>query len=272
MKKIILVSLLLVSAYSMSACTAVGMATGAGATLGVAAASEGGIRGTAKDFQIQAQINELWFSHDLEMFRKLDLTVNHARVLITGVVQNPEHRVEAVRLAWQPNGVKQVINEIRVAESEGIIGFAKDAWIASRLRVALTLNKEVNSINYNIDVVQGTVYLMGVAQNQAELNEALSAARVISGVKGVVSYVKLVAELAEEAASEDNLETMAPPAPDTYNDTPYEIPPSADEQTVAPPPPGGEASGGPVQITPVETEPLTSEDILWDAPRDGASQ
>ena len=68
------------------------------------------------------------------MFTKLDLTVNQGRVLITGVVQDPKHRVEAVRLAWQPTGVVQVINEVKVADSEGIIGFAKDAWISGRIR------------------------------------------------------------------------------------------------------------------------------------------
>ncbi|MDB2683197.1 BON domain-containing protein, partial [Alphaproteobacteria bacterium] len=55
-------------------------------------------------------------SESVDMFTKLDLTVNQGRVLITGVVQDPAHRVEAVRLAWKPTGVQQVINEIRVAE------------------------------------------------------------------------------------------------------------------------------------------------------------
>ena len=166
--------LLLASALFLSSCSTVGMATGAGATVGVAAASEGGLKGTWDDFTIQAQINELWLSHDFEMFRKLDLTVNQGRVLITGVVQNPEHRVEAVRLAWQPNGVQQVINEIKVADSDGVIGFAKDTWIATRLRTAITLNRDVQSINYNIDVVQGTVYLMGVVYPLKPIRNAIS--------------------------------------------------------------------------------------------------
>jgi len=115
-------------------------------------------------------------------------------VLITGVVQNPEHRVEAVRLAWQINGVSQVINEIRVAESEGVTGFVKDNWITSKLRASLTFDRGVQSINYSIDTVQGVVYLMGVAQNQAELNRVIEVSRTISGVKQVVSYVKLAGE------------------------------------------------------------------------------
>jgi osmotically-inducible protein OsmY len=183
---------ILVLPLVLGACTPLGLATGIGATAGVAAAQEGGISAAANDARIQFEINELWFRNDVEMFRKLDLTINEGRVLITGIVQDPEARVEAVRLAWQPKGVKQVINEIRVAQSEGITGFAKDTWITTRLRTAITFDKNISSINYSIDTVAGTVYLMGFAQNQLELNRVTETARTIPGVKGVVSYVKLV--------------------------------------------------------------------------------
>lgn len=177
---------------ALQGCTVLGLATGVGAATGVAASQEGGLSRAARDTRIQAEINDLWFRYDVDMFTKLDMTVNNGRVLLTGVVQNPEHRVEAVRLAWQPDGVEQVINEIRVAEGSGITGFAKDTWITTQLRTKLTLNKEVLSINYNIDTVQGTVYLMGFAQNREELNRVIEIARTIKGVNGVVSYVKFV--------------------------------------------------------------------------------
>ena len=183
---------LLLSVLVLPSCT--GFLVGAGASAGIAASQEGGLSRAASDARIQLEINELWFSYDVETFRKLDLTINQGRVLITGVVQNPENRVEAVRLAWQPKGVKQVINEIRVADSEGIVGFAKDTWITTRLRTALTFDRDVLSINYSIDTVQGTVYLMGFAQSREELNRVIETARTINGVNGVVSYVKFVGE------------------------------------------------------------------------------
>ncbi len=174
----------------LSSCTAV--ATGVGVGVGTAAVQEGGISRAASDLRIQTEINDLWFRHNISIFTKLDLTINQGRVLITGVVQDPEHRVEAVRMAWQPKGVVQVINEIKVAKSEGIVGYAKDSWISTRLRAALVMASEVESINYSIDTVQGSVYLMGFAQNQAELNQVIERARTIENVKQVVSYVKLV--------------------------------------------------------------------------------
>ena len=189
MKIIKLLSLICVVA-AMQGCVWAGIGAGAGA-VGVSAAQEGGLSRATSDAKIQIQINDLWFKHNVDMFRKLDMTVNNGRVLLTGVVQDPDHRVEAVRLAWQPKGVTQVINEIRVAESSGIQGFARDTWITTRLRGTLVFDKQVQSINYTIDTVQGTVYLMGIAQNQAELDRVIDLARTVPDVKGVVSYVKV---------------------------------------------------------------------------------
>ena len=178
----------------VTACSPVGLAVGAGASLGVASAREGGLSQSASDLRIKTMISDKWFKYDLSTFAKLNLTVNHGRVLITGVVQDPDHRVEAVRLAWQVDGVKQVINEIRVADGEGLPGFVRDQWITTRLRTALTFDRAVQSINYSIDTVGGTIYLMGVAQHQDELDRVIDVARTIPNVSQVVSYVKMAGE------------------------------------------------------------------------------
>ena len=96
-------------------CTAVGVGATVGSTAGVAAAREGGLTQSLEDAKISATIHNLWLQNSAEMYLKLSLSVDQARVLITGVVQKPQDRVDAVRLAWQAPGVKQVINEIKVA-------------------------------------------------------------------------------------------------------------------------------------------------------------
>ena len=186
--------LLCLAVLPLGACGVTGLATTAGAVGGMAAAREGGIRQSAIDTRIAMEINDLWFKYDTDAFLKLNMTVEQGRVLVTGVVQNPDHRVEAIRLAWQPEGVTQVINEVRVAESDGISGFARDTWITSNLRAKLIFDRDIQSINYSIDTVQGIVYLMGIAQDQAELNKVISHARDTGYVKDVVSHVKLAGE------------------------------------------------------------------------------
>ena len=194
MKKIGILFVLGFLSLSLSGCTAVGFAVGAGASTGVAAAQEGGIKGAVTDTAIRLQIHDLWFKKSVDMYAHLDMTVKEGRVLITGNVPSPDMRVDAVRLAWQADGVRQVINEIRVADSAGIKGFVTDSWVTGSLDTRLMLDKEVQSINYTIDTYGGTVYLMGIAQDQTELDRVIDHARNTKYVENVVNYVRLRGE------------------------------------------------------------------------------
>lgn len=178
----------------ISGCTPVGVAAGVGGSAGMAAASEGGIPRALEDTRIRAAINDAWFRTDLEMFSKLNLAVNQGRVLVTGVVQKPEHRIEAIRLVWKVEGVKQVDNEVKIANSEGVKGYVRDNWIAGTLKSKLLFDKDIQSVNYSVDVVQGVVYLMGVAQNQRELNKVVYHSRNTDYVRNVVSHVRLLGQ------------------------------------------------------------------------------
>lgn len=166
-------------------------AIGAAATTGVAASSQKGIGGTADDTVIRATINSLWMDINIDMWRELGLDVSEGRVLITGKVDNPEWRVAAVKAAWRAQGVKEVINEIKVTDQGGPGNYARDVWISSQLRSRLLFDKQVMSVNYSIDTVDQVVYLMGIARNQKELDVVVNYARSLSYVKQVVNYVIL---------------------------------------------------------------------------------
>ncbi len=186
---------LLAAAVCLPLSGCVGLAVGAGAAVGVAAAKEGGIRNSVSDTAIKLQITDLWLKHDASLFRRLSTTVNEGRVLITGTVPTPDARVDAIRLAWQADGVREVINEINVDKSSGISGYATDAWITGQLKSKLLLDKYIQSINYTVETVNGTVYLMGVAQDQKELDRVINHARTVGRVRNVVSYVRLRGEV-----------------------------------------------------------------------------
>src|SRR5689334_22409772 len=97
--------------------------------------------------------------------------------------------VDAVRLAWQAEGVKQVNSEIQVADKSTLADEARDTWITTRLRAAILTDGKVRSLNYSIETVNGVVYLMGSARTQGELDLVTNYARNIPNVKRVVSYV-----------------------------------------------------------------------------------
>ena len=164
---------------------------GAGATAGTAAMEERGLSGAADDRASRLRINALLSDKDERLWRKVGMQVYMGRVLLTGTVETEAMRADAVRLAWSAKGVKEVINELQLADSGGASGFARDTWISTQLKFALLFDKQVSSINYSIETVLGTVYLIGLAQDRVELNRVMNHARGLSYVKKVVNYVQI---------------------------------------------------------------------------------
>src|SRR5207253_6771195 len=80
---------------------------------------------------------------------------------------------------------------IEVGPPEGAWQGTKDAWISSRLRTELVFNANIRSVNYTIETVNKSVYLIGSARSQAELDAATTMARNTPDVKRVVSYVEI---------------------------------------------------------------------------------
>lgn len=181
---------ILCAAGSLSGCA--GALIGAGATAGVAAAEERGFEGAVDDTKIRTEINHYWFQYDAELHRKVGLTISEGRVMLTGVVPSDVMRADAVRLTWQAAGVREVINELEVIpQGTGAIDDGRDVVIQQTLKARLLFDKEIRNINYTVDVVNGVVYLMGIAQTEAELDRVIAHARDISNVKRVVSHVRL---------------------------------------------------------------------------------
>lgn len=176
-----------------AACGPAGVVVGAGAAAGVGAAQERGFKGTMNDQRIRLEINDLWFKNHHSRYRGVNLQVQEGRVLLSGDVPDPETRVKAVRLAWQADGVREVINEIEIADSSSLVDMARDSWISTKLKARLLGDREVDAINYSIEVVNGAVFLIGIAQSQTELDRVIAHARDISYVRRVVNYVRIKA-------------------------------------------------------------------------------
>ncbi len=191
-----LLNVLIITALGglLSGCAAT--VIGAGASAGVAAAEERGLDGAVDDLKIRTEINHLWFQKDVEMYRKVTLNISEGRVMLTGVVATEQARADAVRLSWQATGVKEVLNEVKVLPA-GESGWdqASDLWIQNKLKARLLTDSDVKNINYIVDVTDSVVYLLGIAQHNAELDRVIAHARDVSGVKRVISHVRLKTDI-----------------------------------------------------------------------------
>ena len=174
---------------ALGACAPV--VVGAGAAVAVTAAQERGVKGALADTEIRLEINHLWFQESASLYGKVNLQVQERRVLLTGNVPDPEARLSAVRLAWQPKNVVEVINEIAVRDTTSLLDGARDAWISAELKARILVDTAIVSINYSIETVNQVVYLIGVAQSRTELDRVIAHAKDIAYVRRVIDYVRL---------------------------------------------------------------------------------
>ncbi len=184
-----LAPLIVLAVAGLQGCT--GAAFGTAAAVGVTAAQERTVGDAVDDAVIHASINHELFQKDLKLFGAVSIDVVEGRVLLTGSVPQPGNRVEAVRHAWQADGVKEVINEIQVTDKAGLLNYARDTWISTQVKAKLLFDREIGAINYNVETVNGVVYMIGIARDQAELERAANHARTIRHVRKVVSHVRL---------------------------------------------------------------------------------
>ena len=174
----------------LTGCVPVAIVALGGGTIDLAT-QERGFKGTMSDADIRLQINNLWFEKSTELYSHILLAVQNGYVLLTGCASTEDERLEAVRLAWRVSGVKQVFNEIQVGPPQSFGSGLEDTWISTKIRTALVVEDNVYSTNYSVTTFDGVVYLMGIAQNQEELDKVIAIAKDTRGVKNVVSHVFL---------------------------------------------------------------------------------
>ena len=104
-----------------------------------------------------------------------------------------KHAAAILKAAEKEAGVPLVgihshadLDRIRVLLSNG------EEMPKTNLVLSLILfDKDIQSINYNIETINGSVYVIGIAQSQKELDQIINHARTITDVKKVVSHVVL---------------------------------------------------------------------------------
>ncbi|MFP6688781.1 MAG: BON domain-containing protein [Alphaproteobacteria bacterium] len=179
--------LVLLGTLPLSGCGS--LIIGAAATGGVAAVEERSIGNVVDDLTIRAELNQLFFEDNFDLLQSVSFSVIEGRVLLKGSVKTQEDRIRGLELAWQASGVREVINEIQVTDQGGIVNYARDTWISTQLKAKILFDRDILSINYNVETINGIIYVVGIAQDQAELDKVVDHARRIENVKQVVSHV-----------------------------------------------------------------------------------
>ena len=183
--------------FLLSSC--VGSSTGGVFGTGVSVALDPRTLGTQIDDSImQKNLLARLALTEKKYLIKISIKVLDGRIFLGGTVDEPEEKLKITKMAWETKGARSVKNNIAIKQKFSFINTTKDALITSQLRVALVLNKNVKSANFNIDTINQKTYIFGIAHNKNEKKEIIKEAKQIADLKKLVTSILLVSALSRQ--------------------------------------------------------------------------
>tara|TARA_A200000113_G_scaffold173004_1_gene158020 strand:- start:1066 stop:1668 length:603 start_codon:yes stop_codon:yes gene_type:complete len=164
------------------------LATGGGSAM-VVAEGERTLGTVIDDATIKVNIAAKFLAAENNLFVNINTSVLEGRVLLTGLVDNQEIRIDAVRIVWGVEGVQEIINEIEIGNRSSLKDYASDLWINTQARAVAAKTIGLKAITYNFETIQGKIYIAGITTKPEQLEELISALKIIKGVNEIVTYV-----------------------------------------------------------------------------------
>ena len=192
MKRLIVILLLGLLILNNIGCSPVGVLASGGASTMVVAEGDRSLGTVVDDTTIKVNISSKFLSSPDYLFVNIDTSVLEGRVLLTGLVDNQEIRIDAVRRVWEVAGVKEVINEIEIGNRESLKEYASDVWITAQAKTLSLKVLGLRAISYNFETIKGKVYIAGITSKPEQLEDLIDAVKTVKGVKEIVNYVIIV--------------------------------------------------------------------------------
>ena len=170
-------------------CSPAGVLASGGATTMVVVEGDKSLGTVVDDATIKLNISRKLLTSENNLFINIDTSVVEGMVLLTGIVKNQESRIEAVKIVWKVEGVKEVINEIEIGDKTSIKEYANDVWITTQIKALAAKDIGLRSISYNVETIRGKVYLAGITSRPQHLETLVNITKNVKGVKEVVNYV-----------------------------------------------------------------------------------
>ncbi len=170
-------------------CSPVGVLASGGATTMIVAEGDKSLGSVVDDATIKLNISRKLLISENNLFVNIDTSVIEGMILLTGIVENQESRIEAVKIVWEVEGVKEVINEIEIGDKTSIKEYANDVWITTQIKALAARDIGLRFISYNIETIRGKVYLAGITSRPEQLETLVNIIKGVKGVNEVVNYV-----------------------------------------------------------------------------------
>ena len=187
--KILMMPIVLIFIVFNQGCSPTGLLATGGSSAMVVAEGERSMGTVIDDATIKVNIAAKFLNAGNNLFVNINTSVLEGRVLLTGLVENQEIRIDAVRLVWEVEGVQEIINEIEIGNRSTLKDYASDLWINTQARAVAAKTVGLKAITFNFETIQGKIYIAGISNRPDLLNEMISSLKNIKGVNEIVNYV-----------------------------------------------------------------------------------
>ena len=188
--------LFLIAAVAIAGCTPTTLSLAADGAY--TASEERTLDDVVDDNGIKLELNKLLIEDGLGLFKDVGTVVyrRHQRgpapgVYLLGDVEDADDKKRADAIARVPEKVSGVTNDIQVTSEGGVIALVDDIFIEKVIQTDYLFDSDIDSSNFRVRSVNGVVYLIGLAESQAELNKAVAIVDARDDVRRIVNYVKV---------------------------------------------------------------------------------
>ncbi|CAM2745875.1 BON domain-containing protein [Vibrio diazotrophicus] len=106
-------------------------------------------------------------------------------VVLLGQARNTELLDQFITQAQKVKGVKELHNQVKIAEPLSVSAISNDSWITTKVKSALLADSDLNGTKIKVITEAKEVYLFGYVSHE-HADKATEIARNISGVKQVI--------------------------------------------------------------------------------------
>jgi len=161
------------------------------------------------DLKIASHLLKQLLDTDNNLALDVGIDVWEQRMMLTGGLDSAATRDKVLAIAEADKRVKTLYNEIRIvstlerdqrrqqaqnrdsSESSSVKQTVNDYWLETKIKAQLLTAKDVRSVNYRWRSVMNTVYIIGRARSQAELDIVSGIIRDTKGVRNLKTFIEI---------------------------------------------------------------------------------
>jgi len=143
------------------------------------------------DTWIRMKVQTALVFHSNVSASKTEVTVKNGVVTLKGEASSSAKKELTTEYAKNVEGVKSVINNMKLAKPETMGDKMDDASITAQVKMTLLLHSSTSAIRTNVTTKDGVVIVSGKAQNAAEVDLVTKLVEDVDGVLGVVNTMSI---------------------------------------------------------------------------------